>query len=41
VSNLVLPGPSFDLEDTEDQEYAIPDSEYYNDNAGVMSLPTI
>jgi hypothetical protein len=33
--------PSFDQEDTEDPEYAVPDNECSNGNEGVMSLPTI
>jgi hypothetical protein len=41
ASNLVPTGPSFDQEDAEDPEYVVSDSEYYNDNTGVMSLSTI
>jgi hypothetical protein len=41
ASNLVPTGPSFDQEDAEDPKYVVPYSECYNDNAGVMSLPTM
>jgi hypothetical protein len=41
TSNLVPIGLSFDQEDAEDQEHVVPDNECYNDNAGVMSLPTM
>jgi hypothetical protein len=34
-------GPSFDQVDAEDPKYIVPDSEYSNHNAGVMSLPTM
>jgi hypothetical protein len=33
--------PSFDQEDAEDPEYTAPDSDYFNCNEGVMSLPTM
>jgi hypothetical protein len=33
--------PNFDQEDTEDPEYVVPDNECFNDNKGVMSLPTM
>jgi hypothetical protein len=33
--------PSFDQEDAEDPEYTVPDSDYFNGNEGVMSLPTM
>jgi hypothetical protein len=33
--------PSFDQEDTEDPEYTAPDSDCFNSNEGVMSLPTM
>jgi hypothetical protein len=33
--------PSFDQEDAEDPEYAVPDNECSNGNEGVMSLPTM
>jgi hypothetical protein len=33
--------PSFDLEDAEDPEYAVPDNEYSNSSEGVMSFPTM
>jgi hypothetical protein len=34
-------GLSFDQKDVEDPEYVVPDNKYYNDNACVMSLPTM
>jgi hypothetical protein len=34
-------GPSFDQEDAKDPEYIVPNNECYNDNEGVMSLPTM
>jgi hypothetical protein len=33
--------PSFDQEDAEDPEYTAPDSDCFNDNEDVMSLPTM
>jgi hypothetical protein len=33
--------PSFDQEDVEDPEYTAPDSDCFNGNEGVMSLPTM
>jgi hypothetical protein len=33
--------PSFDQEDAEDPEYTAPDSDCFNGNEGVMSLPTM
>jgi hypothetical protein len=33
--------PSFDQEDVEDLEYTAPDSDCFNGNEGVMSLPTM
>jgi hypothetical protein len=33
--------PSFDQEDAEDPKYVILDNECFNDNEGVMSLPTM
>jgi hypothetical protein len=33
--------PSFDQEDAEDPEYTTPDSDCFNGNEGVMSLPTM
>jgi hypothetical protein len=33
--------PSFDQEDVEDPEYTAPDSDCFDGNEGVMSLPTI
>jgi hypothetical protein len=33
--------PSFDHEDAEDPEYTAPDSDCFNGNEGVMSLPTM
>jgi hypothetical protein len=33
--------PSFDQEDVEDPEYTALDSDCFNGNEGVMSLPTI
>jgi hypothetical protein len=33
--------PSFDQEDAEDPEYAVPNNECSNGNEGVMSLPTM
>jgi hypothetical protein len=33
--------PSFDQEDVEDPEYTDPDSDCFNGNEGVMSLPTV
>jgi hypothetical protein len=33
--------PSFDQEDAEDPEYTTPDNDCFNDNEGVMSLPTM
>jgi hypothetical protein len=32
---------SFDQEDAEDPEYTAPDSDCFNGNEGVMSLPTM
>jgi hypothetical protein len=34
-------GPSFNQEDAEDPEYIVPDNECFNNNEGVMSLPTM
>jgi hypothetical protein len=34
-------GSSFDQEDAEDPEYTAPDSDCFNGNEGVMSLPTM
>jgi hypothetical protein len=33
--------PSFDREDAEDPEYTAPDSDCFDGNEGVMSLPTM
>jgi hypothetical protein len=33
--------PSFDQEDAEDPEYTAADSDCFNGNEGVMSLPTM
>jgi hypothetical protein len=33
--------PSFDQEDAEDPVYTAPDKDCFNDNEGVMSLPTM
>jgi hypothetical protein len=33
--------PSFDQEDVEDPEYTAPDSDCFNGNEGVVSLPTM
>jgi hypothetical protein len=33
--------PSFDQEDAEDPEYTTPDSDCFNGNEGVMSLPAM
>jgi hypothetical protein len=41
ASNLVPQTPSFDQEDAKDPEYTAPDSDCFNGNEGVMSLPTM
>jgi hypothetical protein len=38
---VIAADPSFDQEDAEDPEYTAPDSDCFNGNEGVMSLPTM